>query len=259
MTTKGRKPVMSLYDGMVEDPSIEYPDTDGEPMAEDEEQLFSMIDTISSLQEWFADREDVHVGGDLLFYYRMNDNETRVAPDVFVTFGSDKGRRRHWRVWTEGRAPDFVMEMASGSTWRRDMRQKRDIYALLDVTEYWRFDPGRSFFTPPLVGERLVDGEYTPLPTATDEEGLLRGHSEVLGLDLCVLPGGELRFHDRESGRWLRTLREESMERDAADRARQAEATARQAAEAALEQETAARQALEEEVLRLRQQLNSEG
>ena len=120
MTIKGRKPVMSLYEGMVEDPSIEYPDTDGEPMAEDEEQLFSMIDTISTLQEWFAGRKDVHVGGDLLFYYRMNDNETRVAPDVFVTFGSDKGRRRHWRVWTlvgEGRAPDCLLR--DGWGWPR--------------------------------------------------------------------------------------------------------------------------------------------
>ena len=130
------------------------------------------------------------------------------------------------------------------------MRQKRDIYALLDATEYWRFDPGRSFFTPPLVGERLVDGRYTPLPTATDEDCLLRGHSEVLGLDLCVMPNGDLRFYDWESEWWLRTLSEESVEREA-------EAAARQAAEAALQQETAARQALEEEVRRLRQRLNT--
>ena len=228
MTTKGKKPfIETLYAGMVEDPGIEYPDTDGEPMAEDEEQLYAMIDTITTLREWYAGREDAHVGGDLLFYYRMNDNETRVAPDVFVAFDSDKDKRKSWIVWREGRTPDFVMEMASGSTWRRDMREKRDIYALLEVTEYWRFDPGGSYFAPPLIGERLVDGEYTPLPTTTDDDGILRGHSAVLGLDLCVLPDGNLRLYHPESGQWLRTL----SEAEAGRREAEAEAGRREAEE----------------------------
>ena len=206
MTTKGKKSLMeTLYAGMVEDPSIVYPSSDGEPMAENEEQLYAMIDAITTLREWYADQEDVHVGGDLLIYYRMNDNETRVAPDVFVVFGSDKARRPSWRVWVEGKAPDFVMELASGSTWRRDMREKRDIYAEMEVTEYWRFDPSGSYFASPLIGERLEDGEYTEMPVATGGDGILRGYSPVLGLDLCVLPDGNLRLYDPASGQWLRT------------------------------------------------------
>ena len=86
-----------------------------------------MIDAISSLREWFDSREDIYTGGDMLVYYRINDNETRVAPDVFVVLGTEKHKRSSWIVWREGKAPDFVMEMASGSTWRRDMREKRDI------------------------------------------------------------------------------------------------------------------------------------
>ena len=264
MTTKDKTTVIqALYQGMTEDPAIEYPDSDGEPMAESDEQLTAMIDTISTLREWYASHDDVYVGGDLLIYYRMNDNVTRVAPDVLVVHGTGKHRRRHWRVWVEGRTPDFVMEMASNSTWQRDMNQKRNIYAELDVTEYWRFDPSGEYFAPPLIGERLVDGQYRPLPTATDEDGILRGRSAVIGLDLCVLPDGNLRLYDRESGRWLRTLAEERMERQAAEAERQAaetarqeEAAARQTAEAALLEETAARQALEDELRRLRQQLN---
>ena len=209
MTTKGKKSLMeTLYAGMVEDPSIVYPSSDGEPMAENEEQLYAMIDAITTLREWYADQEDVHVGGDLLIYYRMNDNETRVAPDVFVVFGSDKARRPSWRVWVEGKAPDIVMELASGSTWRRDMREKRDIYAEMEVTEYWRFDPSGSYFAPPLIGERLEDGEYTEMPVATGGDGILRGHSRVLGLDLCVMPDGNLRLYDPASGQWLRTYHE---------------------------------------------------
>ena len=236
MTTKGKKSLFeTLYAGMVEDPNIEYPDSDGEPMAENEEQLYAMLDAITTLREWYADRADVHVGGDLLVYYRMNDNETRVAPDVFVSFGSDKALRSSWIVWREGKAPDIVMELASGSIWRRDMREKRDIYAEMGVTEYWRFDPSGSYFTPPLIGERLRDGEYHPLETVKHGDSMARGHSAVLGLDLCALPDGALRFYDPVSEQWLRTHSE---------------------AEAALQEERAARRAAEEDNRRLRERLH---
>ena len=146
----------------VDDLTIEYPYTDGEPMAEDDAQLTAMIDAITPLREWFDSREDVYVGGDMLMYYRMNDNETRVAPDVFVVMGvSSRHRRRSWIVWREGRPPDFVMELALESTWRRDMREKRNIYAEMAVTEYWRFDPSGSYF----VHHSLASGwkvESTP-------------------------------------------------------------------------------------------------
>ena len=202
----------------VDDLTIEYPYTDGEPMAEDDAQLTAMIDAITPLREWFDSREDVYVGGDMLMYYRMNDNETRVAPDVFVVMGvSSRHRRRSWIVWREGRPPDFVMELALESTWRRDMREKRNIYAEMAVTEYWRFDPSGSYFVPSLIGERLEGGEYTEMPVETGGDGILRGHSPVLGLDLCVLPDGNLRLYDPASGRWLLTHHEEAAARQAAE------------------------------------------
>lgn len=236
------------YNLAEDDLSIVYPDSDGEPMAENEEQLYAMIDAITTLREWYASREDVHVGGDLLIYYRMNDNETRVAPDVFVVFGSDKARRPSWIVWREGKAPDIVMELASGSTWRRDMREKRDIYAEMGVTEYWRFDPTSNYFFPPLIGERLGDGEYTTIELTTTREGLVWGHSAVLGLDVCAFPDGSMRFYDPPSGQWLRTHAEEMAARQAAE-------AARREAEEATAREMAARQAAEEELRALREQL----
>ena len=171
----------------------------------------------------------------MLIYYRMNDNETRVAPDVFVVFGTEsKHKRNSWIVWREGTAPDIVMELASGSTWRRDMREKRDIYAEMGVIEYWRFDPTSNYFFPPLVGEVLGESEYRTMEMTTNNDGLVWGHSAVLGLDVCALPDGNLRFYDPVSGQWLRTYGE---------------------SEAALRAETAARQAAEEEIRLLREQL----
>ena len=190
----------------VDDLSIEYPSSDGEPMSENQWQYVAMTDTVSALANHFIHRDDVFVAGDLLVYYRMNDNATRVAPDVFVVFGANgKHLRDSWIVWREGKAPDFVMEVASPSTWRRDAAEKRDIYVEMGVSEYWRFDPTGEHFTPQLVGERLADGEYHQIPLETEGDGIIRGHSAVLGLDICVRPGLELRLYDPESGQWLRT------------------------------------------------------
>ena len=219
----------------VDDLSIEYPSSDGEPMSENQWQYVAMTDTVSALANHFIHRPNVFVAGDLLVYYRMNDNATRVAPDVFVVFGaSGKHLRDSWIVWREGKAPDFVMEVASPSTWQRDAAEKRDIYAEMEVSEYWRYDPTGTFFSPELVGERLAGGEYQPITLETDADGILRGHSDVLGLDICARPGLELRLYDPENALWLRTHRE---------------------SEEALLAAEAGRQAAEDEVRRLREQL----
>ena len=211
MVTKRTQPAITQppYEEAEDDLSIEYPSSDGEPMSENQWQYVAMTDTVSALANHFIHRPDVFVAGDLLVYYRMNDNATRVAPDVFVVLGATgKHLRDSWIVWREGKAPDFVMEVASPSTWQRDAAEKRDIYAGMGVTEYWRFDPTGEHFTPQLVGERLAGGEYQPIPLETDGDGTLRGRSEVLALDICARPGLELRLYDPESGQWLRTHRE---------------------------------------------------
>ena len=227
-----------------DDLSIEYPSSDGEPMAENKWQYVAMTDTTSALENQFIHRPDVFVGSDMLMYYRMNDNATRVAPDVFVVFGAaGKHFRDSWIVWREGKAPDFAMEVASPGTWQRDAAEKRDIYAGMGVPEYWRFDPTGDFFTPELVGERLIDGEYHPILLETDGDGILWGHSAVLGLDICVLPGLELRLYDPEARQWLLTPRESE--------------EARLAAESELRESEASRLVLEAENERLREQLRS--
>ena len=110
----------------------------------------------------------------------------------------------------------------------------------MGVSEYWRFDATGQCFAPVLIGERLVDGEYRPMPLFHDN-GILRIHSEVLGLDFCVLPGLELRLYDPATGQWLPSHEESE--------------TARQAAESALSAEQAARRTAEDEVRMLRQRL----
>ena len=192
-----------------DDPDIFYPSSDGEPLAESDLQFTPLTETVHVLRQRYRDRNDVYVAGNLLVYYRMNDNEVRVAPDVLVAFDVEDYPRDSYIVWREdGKTPDFVMEIASPGTYSRDMTEKRDVYAGLGVTEYWRFDPTGNLFTPALEGDRLVGNTYQSIPVGPDDAGILRGHSDVLELDVCVRPELELRLYDPAAGVWLRNLDE---------------------------------------------------
>ena len=190
-----------------DDPDIYYPSSDGEPLAESKLQFTPLTQTVHILDQRYRERADVFVAGNMLVYYRMNDSEVQVAPDVFVVFGVPDYPRDSYIIWREnGKVPDFVLEVASPSTYVRDMTEKRDIYASFGVTEYWRFDPTGGLFDPPLEGDRLVDSSYQSIPTDTDGDGILRGYSAVLELEICVRPELDLKLYDPAAGTWLRNL-----------------------------------------------------
>ena len=229
MVTKTDKQVVVPLHHERDDPTIKYPDSDGEPLADNKFQAVAMVDSFSALEIHFAERTDVYIGIDQLLYYILNDPTASVAPDLFAVLGAHGSHpRRSWIVSREGGAvPAFVLEIASESTWRHDATRKRDIYAQIGVTEYWRFDPEGTHYPVPLIGERLVNGEYQPIEVGADADGILRGHSAVLGLDLCVRQGIEefegralleLRLYNPTTGEWLRSHQESE------DRIRQLEA-----------------------------------
>ena len=121
--------------------AVEYPSGDGKPMAENDAQLAAILYGINALRLYYRDRDDVYVSGDLLMYYEEGNPRVSVAPDVFVAFGVEDRMRMRYLVWEEGKAPDFVLEVASKSTWREDLGPKRELYARLGVKEYWMYDP----------------------------------------------------------------------------------------------------------------------
>ena len=214
--------------------TVDYPDSDGLPMAENDFQLRTMTYAIEALATRFRTRSDVYVSGDLFVYHEENNNTVRVAPDVFVVFGVPNHRRRTYLLWQEGKAPDFVMEVASPSTWQADVGDKRDTYAGIGVSEYWLYDPIGGYHDPRLQGFRLVEGRYEPLPVTERTDGVLTGYSEALALALRLYPDDRFRFHDPASGRDLPSLDEAAQAREEAeDRLRESEA-ARKALEAEL-------------------------
>ncbi len=180
-----------------------------------------------------------------------------LAPDCLVSFGAsmEVAQRRHGYVIAEqGKPPDFVIEVASESTGRRDYTVKREGYAAFGVTEYFRFDDtGGRYHDRPLAGDRLVDGAYEPIPTTTDAAGNLRCYSETLGLHLCW-EDGRLRLWDPDTAAYLDDYDEARL----AERgARMVAEDARLAAEAERDRERGARLAAEAELRRLRDRLDT--
>ena len=132
---------------------------------------------------------------------------------MLVAFGVDHAGvigQRGYSIEEQGKPPDFVLEVASVTTGQNDYTQKRDDYAAFGVPEYWRFDPsGGEYHDAPLAGDHLVDGVYQPIEVVQFGETTYRGHSAVLGLDLCW-EDGQLRWYDPASGRYLLTYDEEA-------------------------------------------------
>ena len=205
--------------------AVEYPSSDGKPMAENDAQRAAIMYAIGSLDLWYADRPDVYVSGDLLIYYEEGNPRKSVAPDAFVVIGAEHRPRMTYKLWEEPKAPDFALEVASRNTWREDEGPKRRLYERLGVKEYWQYDPTGEHLGVRLKGWRLVEGAYEPQPVVASVDGTRFLRSETLGLDLRV-KGEELYFLDPVTGQRLLSHAEEHSARTAAE-ARVAVAEAR--------------------------------
>src|SRR2546428_3824589 len=93
---------------------IIYPDSDGQPMAENTLQFRWIVTIEGGLEALFADDPDVFVAGDLLWYPVEGEPTIRAAPDAMVVFGRPKGDRGSYKQWEEGGlAPQVVFEVLS--------------------------------------------------------------------------------------------------------------------------------------------------
>jgi len=181
---------------------------------------------------YFADRDDVLIVGEGYLRYNGDNDAEQFVPDCVVTFGVDPHAivaRNGYVISEVGKPPDFVLEVASRSTGRRDYTVKREGYAGYGVREYWRFDhTGGRFHDAALAGDVLVGEQYEPLEIHHETDGLRWGYSAVLGLDICW-DKGSIRLRDPNTGEFIPTP-EESAARLQDAEARAADANVRAAA-----------------------------
>lgn len=164
---------------------VEFPESDGEPVAETERHFDQIVYLHGALRTWFAARDPgVHVGANLLFYWDPLDPRRSLAPDVYLARGlrDPAMSRRTYELWDEGKGPDLVVEVSSTSTIAADLGTKMEVYRrVFRVREYVLFDPeGLALPDGPLQGYRLVRGRYRRVDAGD------RLESDVTGLSFQV-------------------------------------------------------------------------
>ncbi len=220
---------------------VEYPESDGKPMAETDVHRDLMTDALlHPLKERFRQEDDVYVSGNIFLYYEEGNRSAVVAPDVFVVFGVPNRQRRIYQLWEEGKAPDVVFELTSESTYREDLSDKRLVYEALGVREYFLFDPLRDYLRPPLQGFRLAEFYYRSVMPEPWSEGEWQIHSHVLDLTIRT-DGPTLRLYDPAPGRYLLSRAEEAEARRLAEVRASEETKARRLAEVRASEEAKAR------------------
>jgi Uma2 family endonuclease len=226
---------------------VDYPTSDGQPMAESPEHVQVMIDLIVGLQSRFAGVPDAWVGGNFFLFYEQGNPKARVSPDVMLAKGLVRRSRSNYLLWKE-RAPSLIVEVTSRKTRSKDTGFKKQLYERIGVEEYILFDPFGDYLRPQLQGYRLMRGRYQPMPLV--EDGTLL--SRTAGLRMKP-EGLRLRLLDAATGEPMPWPEEAELALSQAEAARRESEVARREAESRAQAAEARARVLEEELKRLRQ------
>ena len=173
-----------------------YPDSDGQPMADNTKQFRWIVLLKENLECLFADDLQVFVAGDLLWYPVEGHPEIRVAPDAMVVFGRPKGDRGSYRQWEEGGiGPQVVFEVLSPGNTLKEMAKKQQFYDRYGVEEYYLYDPDRH----DLTGFQRVNGQLEVI------EEMAGWTSPRLGI-LFTLTEADLEIYYPDGRRFLTTV-----------------------------------------------------
>ena len=153
---------MSVSVSTAASPPVIYPDSDGEPMADNTKQFRWIVTIHDGLDSIFANDPSVFVAGDLLWYPVEGDNKTRAAPDVMVVFGRPKGDRGSYRQWEEDHvAPQVVFEVLSPGNRAGALARKIEFYERFGVDECYVYDPDSG----DLSGWHRMNGQWQAIPS----------------------------------------------------------------------------------------------
>ena len=165
---------------------VHYPESDGRFLPENPLQAQAIISLRNDLGLHLKDTPNAVLEGNHFIYYQPGDRAAWVAPDVYVLLDHVWKCRSPYRIWVEGKVPDFVLEVISPKSKIRNRVDKKALYSKLGVQEYFVFQPNEARPGERLVGYRLWGGEYVELqpdPRLGPEREL---RSETLGVSLRV-------------------------------------------------------------------------
>ena len=188
---------------------IEYPDSDGHFLPPHPLQSNAIVELRGNLKQHFQDMPNVVMEGGMFMYYAEGEADERrvlgrrvgkyVSPDVFVVLDHDLGRRPTYKLWVEGKPPDFALDVISPSSDLRNQQDKLELYGRIGVRECFLFQPDVQCPSPRVVGYTLRGGEYRELGPDPALPGAGAVLSEVLGLSFRP-KGAFLRVREQYSG-----------------------------------------------------------
>lgn len=119
---------------------IEYPSSDGKPMSENILHFDILNYLKNSLDSLLAKDANALVAGDLMVYYEKGNVHKRIAPDVMVALGRDKGNRGSYIIHKEAHIPPtttFEIVSPSNLKAKPDLSNRWLKYAHMKVKEYF--------------------------------------------------------------------------------------------------------------------------
>jgi Uma2 family endonuclease len=217
---------MSLQIPTASSEFIDYPESDGQPMAENTLQFQWIVTIQGNLDGLYAGQNNVFIAGDLFWYPVQGHPEINQAPDTLVVLGRPRGHRGSYRQWEEGGiAPQVVFEVLSPSNRPEEMNRKFNFYEKYGVEEYYVYDPV-SF---ELNGWLRDQQRLRPI---AQMDGWVSPRLQIR----FDLSGGELVIYRPDGKRFL-TFTELMQQQQEAERLAQEERLARQQAERHVQQE----------------------
>ena len=188
-------------------PLTQLPDPPRTPRMPPQAANFAQVLTI--LGNYYRYQPNVLVMGEGYLASDVNSVSGSLKPDCIIAFEMPRPKEEidasnGYIISELGKPPDFVLEVGSESTGRRDYTIKRETYANQQVLEYWRFDHSEGrFHDAALAGDRLLSpGVYQPIPIDRTPEGIYRGYSAVLEMELHWV-NGQLRFWNPATGDYV--------------------------------------------------------
>lgn len=187
---------------------------DFEPRADMQNWLYLYQNSFpAALANYLGRPETTIVGSEVPLSLGLSHWPEHRIPDLLVSYDASMElciEQNGYLIDSQGKPPDFVLEVASRTTGINDYTVKRSDYERYGVSEYWRFDPSSGeYHNAALAGDRLVDGKYEPITIEWLDDSHCRGYSEALNLHLCWEHGELLRFN-AAAGDYLRTYEQEA-------------------------------------------------
>ena len=125
-----------------------YPESDGQPMADNTKQFRWIVTIKENLEILFASQSDVFIAGDLFWYPVEGNPNIKQAPDTLIVFGRPKVDRGSYKQFEEENIPpQVVFEILSPGNTTKEMAKKLLFYQRYGVEEYYIYDPDRNELT----------------------------------------------------------------------------------------------------------------